>query len=162
MPLEVLTCRIGTRAARDPDVLVITREEADAEGQPGVFAPSWAILRPVLDARARQRGGFVFGGSDEERAAALTEARELELAAWRVYVPAFLEEMRASYRRHRVAWERLLARDRVVLACACKAPERCHRTILATAILPKLGAVYAGERASRRDGVHLELVEVAT
>ena len=113
--------------------------------------------------RIRQPGSADFALSLlHERAAALTEARELELAAWRVYVPAFLEEMRASYRRHRVAWERLLARDRVVLACACKAPERCHRTILATAILPKLGAVYAGERASRRDGVHLELVEVAT
>lgn len=161
MSLQVYSCRVGTRAAKDRDLLVITREQADADGTPGIFAPSWSIVRPVVDARGRQRGGFVVGMSDEDREAALADARELELQAWRVYVPAFLEEMRASYRQHRVAWERLLARPRVVLACACKAPERCHRTILATLILPKLGAVYMGERVSRRDGVHVELVEVA-
>lgn len=157
MPLSVYTCKLGTRAAKDADLLVITREEADAEGLPGVFAPIWAILTPVLDARRAQRGTFY--GPDRE--AALEDARRLELEAWRVYVPSFIEEMRASYRRHRGDWERLLARERVVLACACRAPERCHRTILATVILPKLGARYGGERASRRDGVHVEIVEVA-
>jgi len=155
--LEVYTCRLGSRAARDPDVLVITREEADAEGTAGVFAPSWAILTPILDARRAQRGTFY--GPDRE--AALEDARRIELEAWRLYVPAFLDEMRASYRRHRDAWERLLARPRVVLACACRAPERCHRTILGARIFPKLGAVYGGELASRRDGVHVEPVEVA-
>ncbi len=161
VPLQVYTCRVGSRAARDRDLLVITREEADERGLPGVFAPSWAILRPALDARLAQRRGFVAGASEAEREAALAEARELELQAWRVYVPAYLEEMRASYRGHREEWERLLARPRVVLACACKAPERCHRTVLATVILPKLGADYYGERVSTRAGVHVERVEVA-
>ena len=161
MPLQVYTCRVGTRAARDRDLLVVTREEADAAGLPGIFAPSWAILRPALDARLAQRRGFVAGASELEREAALAGARELELVAWRVYVPAYLEEMRASYRAHRLEWDRLLARPRVVLACACKAPERCHRTLLATRILPKLGATYYGERVSTREGVHVELVEAA-
>lgn len=43
------------------------------------------------------------------------------------------------------AWRALLARPRVVLACYCADPERCHRTILARDILPKLGATYRGE-----------------
>lgn len=159
MPLAVYTCRLGTRAAQDRDLLVVTREEADAEGLPGVFAPSWGLLGPVLDARKAQRAAFSALGPDKD--AAIAEAREIELRAWRAYVPGFLEEMRASYRRHRAEWERLLARPRVVLGCACQAPERCHRTILATLILPRLGAAYAGERASRRDGVHVEQVEVA-
>lgn len=161
VPLQVYTCRVGSRAARDRDLLVITREEADERRLPGIFAPSWALLRPALDARLSQRRGFVGGASEAQREAALVEARELELASWRSYVPAYVEEMRASYRRHREEWERLLARPRVVLACKCKAPERCHRTILATMILPKLGAAYYGERASTRAGVHVELVEVA-
>lgn len=157
MPMQVFTCRLGSRAAHDPDVLVITREEADAEGVPGAFAPSWEILRPALEARKAQRRTF-FG---PDREAALAEARELELVAWRAYVPAYVEEMRASYRQHRGDWERLLARSRVVLACKCAAPDRCHRTVLATLILPRLGAEYRGEIASRRDGLHVELVEVA-
>ena len=157
MQLSVFTCRLGSKAARDPDLFVVTREEADAEGLPGIFAPSWAILRPALEARKAQRQTF-FG---PDREAALAEARALELEAWRIYVPAFVGEMRASYRRHRAEWDRLLARPRVVLGCKCQAPDRCHRTILATLILPKLGAVYAGELASRRDGVHVEMVEVA-
>ena len=161
MTLEVFTCRIGTRAARDPDVLLVTREEADAEGVVGVFAPSWAILRPVLDARKNQRRGFVFGISNEDRAQALEEARAIELAAWREYVPAFLAEMRVSYRRHRPEWDRVLGRGRVVLACACKSPDRCHRTILAARIFPALGATYGGELVSTRTTIHLERVEIA-
>lgn len=160
MTLVVYSCRLGTRAAKAHayELLDVTRETADAEGSFGaVWAPSWAILQPVLEERRLQRRGF-FG---PDREAALEEARARELEAWRAYVPAYLAEMRASYRRHREAWARLLARERVVLACHCQAPERCHRTVLATMILPRLGATYAGELASRRDGVHVEMVEVA-
>lgn len=161
MALEVFTCRIGTRAARDPDVLLVTRAEADAEGAVGVFAPSWSILRPALDARQHQRRGFTFGLSDEDRKAAVEQARAIELEAWRVYVPAFLAEMRVSYRRHRPEWDRVLARPRVVLACACKSPDRCHRTILAARIFPALGATYGGELVSTRTGIHIDRVEIA-
>lgn len=159
MPLLVHTCRLRTRAARAHahELLDVTRETADAEGQSGVWSPSWAILQPVLEERRMQRRWF-FG---PDREAALEEARARELEAWRAYVPAYLAEMRASYRAHRDAWDRLLARERVVLACHCQAPERCHRTVLATRILPRLGAEYRGEYRSTRTEILLELVEVA-
>ena len=128
MTLHVHSARISTR---DPDRLDITRKSATPEGR--IFAPSWTILRPALDARAMAK-----------RAPA-DEAEAIEAAAWEAYVPAFLEEMRASYRRNRRAWEALLARERVVLVCYCVDPAHCHRAILRTRILPALGAVDAGE-----------------
>lgn len=72
------------------------------------------------------------------------EAERITEEAWAQYVPAFIAEMRASYRANRAAWDRLLGRDRVVLACYCS-DQRCHRVLLARDILPRLGAVYRGE-----------------
>ena len=121
MPLRVHTATVRYAGYGR---LNITRQPGDAGGLP--FAPSQTILKPVL--RARRHG---------------TALDALE--AWRAYVPAYLAEMRASYRAHRAAWDALLARDLVVLVCYCGSAERCHRTILGREILPKLGAVYCGE-----------------
>jgi hypothetical protein len=159
MPLSVLTCRLGSRAAKDPYAFSITRD-GPPSGHP--FAPSALLANGVLEAREAQRRGFRPGGGLEEKAAALAKARELEAERWRAFVPAYLDEMRASYRSQRPAWDALLARSRVVLACHCREPSRCHRTVLATLVLPRLGATYLGELASTRAGVDVELVTVAT
>lgn len=137
--LEVWTARIGLAG---DDVLDITRKSAGPEGI--VFAPSLALLGPILAARARQRALFM-RADKADRAELAEEAREIEHKAWDRYVPAYLAEMRASYRTERAAWLRLLERPRVCLVCYCPKFERCHRTILARDILPKLGAIYAGE-----------------
>lgn len=102
---------------RDPDALDITR----MTGNPA-FAPSWAILKPAL---AGMRAG--------------------DAAAWDAYVPAYLAEMRESYRRDRAEWDALLARERVVLCCYCVDSTRCHRTVLGRTVLTTLGAFFLGE-----------------
>lgn len=102
-----------------PDRLDITRKSGDA-----TFAPSWLLLRPMLDAR-RQSGSYVW--------------------LWPRYVSDYTAEMRVSYREHRAAWDGLLARAEVTLVCYCTDPAHCHRTVLA-GILGKLGATVMGER----------------
>lgn len=118
----VYTSRVTYAGA---DRFDVTRKTGAKAGHP--FAPSWAILRPALEAR---RAG-----------------RETE-ATWETYSAAYSEEMRRSYRAHRRAWDDLLARPEVTLVCYCTDPARCHRTLLA-AILVKLGATYKGERGER-------------
>lgn len=106
-----------------PDRLDVTRASATE----GLFlAPSWAILRPALEAFR------VLHGPALER-------------AWLDYVERYTAEMRASYRKHRDAWHDLTQRERVVLVCFCTDPKRCHRAILREHLLPALGAVDAGE-----------------
>lgn len=62
--------------------------------------------------------------------------------------------MRESYRRERSRWQALLARPEVTLMCYCTpGPDgvlRCHRRLLAEAILPRLGAEDCGERSPDR------------
>lgn len=135
MSVHVHTARIGTPGLVDS--LDVTRASARGDGL--AFAPSWAILRPVLDARKV--------AEVQRREGADAAAAAWEQAAWERYVPAFVAEMRASYRDLRPAWERLLDRRTVTLLCYCDAAAHCHRTLLARAILPKLGAVYVGEVA---------------
>lgn len=139
--LRVFTSRIWLR---DPD---ITRGNGGASARP--FAPSKKILAPALEARseaATLRGR----GADQE-------AFRVETIAWAVYAPAYREEMRRSYREHRAAWDELLARPRVVLACYCALDARiapvdllahghCHRVLLAS-YLTACGATYYGEIA---------------
>jgi hypothetical protein len=120
LPLLVYTSRITYRGQ---DRLDITRKSAGPEGLP--FAPSWGILSPVLKLR---RAGQTFGSD-----------------FWDGYCSAYRDEMRASYRSHRGAWDALLARDEVTLCCYCTDPERCHRTLLA-GYLSRLGATVVGER----------------
>lgn len=127
MTLQIFTARIG---CRDADVLDVTRAGAEKRPGPGsAFAPSRALLNPYI---ARRRAG------------------RLTAADWQEYSERYREEMRQSYRANRAAWDALLARDRVVLACYCVAiPEiQCHRVLLAR-ILEQLGAVYGGELAAK-------------
>lgn len=119
MTLRVHTARV-TYSGRDR--LDVTRKSALTVGRS--FAPSWAILAPAL--AARKAGD--------------------EALAWANYVTAFVAEMRASYREHRADWDWLLSCNEVTLVCYCTNAEHCHRTLLARDLLPKLGAVYCGER----------------
>ncbi len=131
MTLRVHTARISSR---DPDRLDVTRKYANGDGL--TFAPSWLILAPVIAMRKRHKAGVP--GSFAERA---IESN----AAWANYQQLFLEEMRAGIRRDRGPLTRLLAQERVVLVCTCVDPGECHRAILRGFVLPKFGAVDAGE-----------------
>jgi len=106
-----------------PDRLDVTRMSAGPEGL--AFAPSWSILRPMLQ---RRREDYV------------TEAE------WLAYADAYTAEMRDSYRGQRARWDALLERDEVTLVCYCMDARHCHRTVLAE-ILTKLGTTSCGERA---------------
>ena len=119
MPLLVHTSRLGYRG---PDILPVTRfRVVDPLGS--LFAPSAPLLSGAL---ARRKAGA------------------LE-AHWPAYAAAYTAEMRVSYRRHRAAWEALLARESVTLLCFCTDPARCHRRVLA-GLLVACGAVDCGER----------------
>lgn len=130
--LEAVTSTRSTRvhtariAYAGPDRLDITRKSAGPDGIP--FAPSWAILGPVLTMRK------LYGASGVNQ-------------VWPRYVEDYTAEMRQSYRDHRAAWDALIARDEVTLVCYCADSARCHRTLLA-GILAKLGAKLCGERAT--------------
>jgi len=119
MTLSVYTARVDYAG---PDRLDVTRKSAGPEGLP--FAPSWAILGPILNAR---RGGPSY------------------VWPWPGYVRDYTAEMRRSFREHSAAWSALLARDEVTLVCYCSDAVHCHRAVLAE-ILVKLGATYHGER----------------
>jgi hypothetical protein len=130
--LEVWTARVSYGGI---DRLDITRNTAPHHGRP--FSPSSATLWPALDARDRAKALRLVGQHGE--------ADELEARAWEIYRPAFLEEMRDSYRHRRWAWDRLLAEPRVTLVCYCVDAKRCHRRLVAE-ILARLGATDHGER----------------
>ena len=128
MTLTVHTARISTR---DPDRFDVTRGSGRGDGL--AFAPSQSILTPALTLRNMAAASNGPG------------AVAVENAMWALYAPAYVAEMRASYRRDRGPWLRLLACERAVLVCYCANHEHCHRTLLAREILPRLGATYAGE-----------------
>lgn len=125
MRLLVHTARLPNPRAkipgyRGPDAFNVTRRGGGAAADP--FAPSDALLDAGLAAKrlAKRKKGAI-GGSEEER---------LDLAfAW--YRELYVEEMRASYRRHHAAWRALLGRGRIVLLCYCGTAHRCHRRALA-------------------------------
>lgn len=134
MSLRVSTARLQAPVPRDG--LDVTRKSGGAAGLP--FAPSWLILSPALAARER---------ADAARASHCDdEADAIEAAAWDVYAPKYLLEMRRSYATNRPAWDALLARESVTLLCYCTSSTRCHRFLLA-GILAKLGATVVGEVA---------------
>lgn len=144
MTLHVYGARLGTR---DPDRLDVTRKGNDPVGV--VFAPSETILRAALDLRylSRDLAGVAEWQCPDDglRATLLAAPARIAAAMWALYSPAYVAEMRENYRRDRSPWERLLARDRVVLTCFCVAPTQCHRYLLGATLLPKLGAVWCGE-----------------
>ena len=116
---NVYTSRVSYHG---PDRLDITRMSAPPDGI--AFAPSWLILRPMLQRRREDH---------------VTETE------WLAYAAAYTAEMRDSYRGHRARWDALLERDEVTLVCYCTDVTHCHRTVLA-GILTKLGATPCGER----------------
>lgn len=135
-PLQLYTARLG--AYRAADGLDITRMNKDPIGV--AFAPSWDILQPALHARQRARDTREAGelAAREQpaaaaylRARAAQEAEEIEAAAWKVYEPAYVEEMRASWREHQSVWLEVARRAEVTLLCACTDTARCHRTVAA-------------------------------
>jgi hypothetical protein len=87
------------------DRLDISRAGNDPLGV--AFAPSWDLLNAA-------KSGAIHWGEYRDR---------------------YTEEMRASYRDTREAWDRLLALDEVTLCCYCRAGDPCHRLILATIIV---------------------------
>jgi len=132
MSIVVYTAHISTR---DPDRLDVTRKTGGDFGT--VFAPSWGILKPALDARRAAR----YAMTEAQRKAAEKRAED----AWDAYVPAYLAEMAASRRARPKVWQSLMtARPRRVLVCYCMDPKRCHRTLLAS-LLVEMGAENRGE-----------------
>lgn len=148
MSTLVFTARVATR---DPDAFDITRATAHAAmkaGRPAPgepFAPSWTILNPALAALDE---ALVMLGKAKAQPQHRTwyERRALDIAdaGWFTYVPKYQQEMLDSYRYDKPAWDRLLARRRVVLVCTCVDGERCHRRLLA-GLLREMGAVDGGE-----------------
>jgi uncharacterized protein YeaO (DUF488 family) len=131
--LRVQTAKLGFRGQGWLDVSLKGNRKRQGNGEIGgqdgiglAFAPSPTLLYPLIEKR-KQQGG------------------KLTAEDWSGYVAAYTREMRESYRRRREAWDKLLSRPHVVLLCFCAKPFNCHRTVLARDILPKLGAVYAGE-----------------
>lgn len=129
MSVRLWTARLG--AYREEDALDVSRQGNSKVKRPGghrglgiFFAPSWDLLAPYLRAK---------------RAGLLTDAH------WSRYVTAYTAEMRDSLRRHRVAWEAVLALDVVTLTCFCANERRCHRRVLA-GLFVALGAEDLGER----------------
>lgn len=108
-----------------------------------VFAPSDAILWPAK--RALQAADAMEASGDGIGAA------RLRAETWGRYAAEYRQEMRASYERHRVMWERVLASQRITLVCFCTRPEMCHRTELSD-ILGVLGAQVMGERGTACEG----------
>ena len=110
------------------------------------------VPQPARDGRyerfvAEQVGVHGFGAAVERIHLAERRAGREDALLWRAYRLDYLDEMRASYRSKRAAWDALLAMERVVLLCFCTLDEheRCHRIALGQLILPKLGAIWCGE-----------------
>lgn len=148
---EIFTARIGVR---DRDAFDITRKSGGPEGT--VFAPSWKILGPGIDARRAAKALREQAERDEmalfvprQRDEVLTQADDVERRAWTTYVPLYLAEMDESERRHPDVWQRFRARPRVVLVCYCANEMRCHRSLLALREEER-GAAWVGEIG--RDG----------
>lgn len=130
-----------------PDALDITRlgiidKKPDPHGI--LFAPSWGILKPYLEARKewealeREAGDLGRMWDGAERIATYAQADRMRRETWAWYKPAYTAEMRVCYGlveskwgsderaaaergvvAHRSAWQDELARTRRVLQCFC-------------------------------------------
>lgn len=163
--LRVFSARIGRWMKNEPDAIDITRKSARPEWL--FLAPSWAILKPALE--ARERANALLEETLGLDATAHSVAQQWMDAAWEEYEPRFLAEMRVSHgmprkmwgeleslafseygvKPNRPMWDNLLSRQRAILCCYCSDAEHCHRTILRRDILPKLGAEDCGEMRLR-------------
>jgi uncharacterized protein YeaO (DUF488 family) len=81
-----------------------------------VFAPSWGMVMGHKNLRL----------TDEQ------------------YTQMYYKLMRQNYKNNREEWEKLLAREKVVLLCYCYSGAFCHRYLLKD-MLVKAGAEYKGE-----------------
>lgn len=132
MALEVYTARMGYRG---PDWLDVSLQGNDKRTEPGGhrgigfwFAPPPSLLYPFLSARRHGR-----------------ETPEMQAQ----YRTRYLAHLRERYRGPtRAAFDTLLAWPRVVLLCFCEPGEFCHRRLLASEVLVRLGAVDRGELAA--------------
>ena len=104
-----------------PDRLNITRKSGDGLGS--VFAPTWALIMPVHEAKRR--------GS-------------MPPDVWQRYVEGYTKLMLRSEQLQPASWAELLARERIVLCCYCHDTVFCHRRVLAT-ILAQRGSIDHGE-----------------
>ena len=66
------------------------------------------------------------------------------------YLRCYREEMLASCRMHRSKWDELLTAKALTLVCSCQDALTCHRAILGSYILVRLGCNFVGERELRR------------
>ena len=100
----LFTAQIWYAKARLPHAFDITRGSGGAAGDP--FAPS----KNLLDA-------------------ALPWLKTEPDRAWAWYEPLYQEQARASWRRHRNAWETALAKTILIGCCFCAERARCHRRL---------------------------------
>lgn len=98
----------------------------------------WYRGRDVLDlTRVTVRSRAFLCGNITE----CVSARTVEQHAREQYLAC----LRASYRRHRLLWQTVLTRSRVVIVCSCPPGVRtCRRYVLAD-VFGKLGASLGGE-----------------
>lgn len=131
MPLIVFTAKLSDTVLDNPDALVISRkfnEKRWADGGHRGIAVHFCPSKGLQAARYKRCRFLLENETPDE---------------WELYERQYTEEMRRSYREHRLAWEMLLGWERVVLVRDDDAP-RSARVVLA-AILVKLGASYGGE-----------------
>jgi uncharacterized protein YeaO (DUF488 family) len=112
----------------------ITRKTGGARGKP--FAPPESSFLDMISLRKIL----------EQRKLVSVSATNKVKDAWDNYRESYLAAMRASYKNHRESWDALVKQEEVTLVCYCEVPTRCHRLILASEILPKIGMTFCGER----------------
>lgn len=135
-----------------PSGFDITRGSGGPAGSP--FAPSEGLLneaRRLGQIEAAELGLLraTLEIQKEKGHTALVESTsqviaEVEQKAFNWYEPRFVEEMRASWRTNRPAWDAVLARNHFVALCYCTGRDACHRGIFARLL------VKAGEKVGRR------------
>ncbi len=166
LPLTVMTAHLSHG---DPARLDITRGGADkarATGKPapGEFlAPSAALVYPAIEAmkiatfKVKEGASVAAAGKaagdtlEVERGRDMMATGQTRLeATWDGYEPAYLAEMRHSYKTRRATWDALLEWRTLHAVCACTDPRHCHRWILRTKILAKMGCIDGGEVEAER------------
>lgn len=142
---SLLECQKKAARERVPQIGAIwapTRRLLDT-----VRIPLEQVRREIEDLRAgwSELGDQEPPHADKEREIALlAKAESLVESHWPTYAEAFRQEMRRSYTEYTLGWGFLLAQPRLVLACMCKSPTCCHRSIVAE-LLGKCGATVGGE-----------------